>query len=274
MKPEPVFKPFESMTLKDYATGGDVLLEGAAERVAEYIAHLKDMRQAGKGLTIVGPPGVGKTMLACAVLNAARRFAYKTEDLELDEVKVIDRKGVERWRLLVKKGAIRYTYQTEAIRFSDYLRLEYQRMDLLQRMQHDSPSFDGEHLDEIEVRLERIGGYSDVPFGKQTHWVLFDDVGSEHTSESDFTAAKLNDLLRHRYSQRLPFLLTSNLVGDDWAKRYSPALASFLAEATTFVVVNGPDYRLKNSHELGATRKPDNDGKRLRRPPASCSDTA
>lgn len=58
---------FKTVTLADYdESQGDAKAKLLAE---EYLNHLDEHAQSGRGLAFIGPPGRGKTMLACAVIN-------------------------------------------------------------------------------------------------------------------------------------------------------------------------------------------------------------
>lgn len=62
--------------------------------------------------------------------------------------------------------------------------------------------------------------------------VLFDDVGHEHTTGSGYAEDTLAELLRQRYDEGRPSLLTTNLSGGEWAQRYSKPLRSFMDRCT------------------------------------------
>lgn len=73
--------------------------------------------------------------------------------------------------------------------------------------------------------------------------VLLDDVGHEHTTDSKFAEDTLEKLLRHRYDEGRPTLITTNLSGDAWAGRYSKALRSFMDQCTRRVIFIGDSLR-------------------------------
>jgi DNA replication protein DnaC len=77
--------------------------------------------------------------------------------------------------------------------------------------------------------------------------VLLDDCGHEHTTDSRFAEDTLERLLRQRYDDGRPTLITTNLSGDDWANRYSKALRSFVNQCTRREIFTGPDYRRSGS---------------------------
>lgn len=68
-----VFQQFRDKTLDDYQTGDDQPLVEALAEVRGYAENLEKNYTAGKGLLLMGPAGVGKTLLACVLLQMARR---------------------------------------------------------------------------------------------------------------------------------------------------------------------------------------------------------
>ena len=62
--------------------------------------------------------------------------------------------------------------------------------------------------------------------------VLLDDTGQEHTTNSGYAEDTLAELLRQRYDEGRPTLITTNLGGTEWAQRYSKPLRSFMDRCT------------------------------------------
>ncbi|MGW3860282.1 ATP-binding protein [Streptomyces sp. NPDC005047] len=81
---------------------------------------------------------------------------------------------------------------------------------------------------------------------ERTEWsdvVLLDDVGHEHTTNSRYAEDVLDQLLRARFDEGRPSLLTTNLSGTDWAQRYSKPLRSFLDQCTRREIFVGESLR-------------------------------
>jgi hypothetical protein len=152
-------------------------------------------RDFGRGLLLAGPPGTGKTTLACAVACEVRR----------------------------SKHSVFFT------RWPDYV-------DAARFLMH---SHEGDEI--TTFRASRI-----VDRALTAYFVVLDDVGHERTTDTRYAEDRLEQLLRTRFSAGRPTGITTNLSGTDWSNRYSPALRSFMAEATVTVAVAGPDLRGRN----------------------------
>lgn len=96
------------------------------------------------------------------------------------------------------------------------------------------PDSDPEQLSRWNYSVERIE-WADV--------VLLDDVGQERSTESKFAEDVLDKLLRTRFDEGLPTLITTNLGGEEWAQRYSKALRSFVDRCTRRSVFVGEPLR-------------------------------
>lgn len=201
------FAPFRQKMLKDFVAVSESQAR-AHDVVARYIANLEDARQQGKGLTILGLNGVGKTMLANIVLNAVHDRGYRIEAIEL--CVYVD---------LLKDAFI----LRDIVRTRDDMLDEYVR--------------ERQHLRYIEGVSKR-----------SADWVLFDDVGREFPSESGWSQGKLFDVVRSRFDRNLPTLLTSNLSLRELEDRYTKGLGSFLKEATQVIVVEGDDFRWRKDN--------------------------
>lgn len=111
----------------------------------------------------------------------------------------------------------------------------------------------------LAVEDEKAQALADLAASRQREWelrhgaylVVLDDVGKEYRGASGFAAAKFESLLRQRYDDGLPTILTSNVAMEDWAAEYSPALRSFIHEACTVIVFAGFDARGRRTVSAG-----------------------
>ncbi|MFE2539067.1 ATP-binding protein [Actinacidiphila glaucinigra] len=111
-------------------------------------------------------------------------------------------------------------------RFSDHIDRKIKLM--------RSDGADPEQLSRWTYAVERVEGADAV---------LLDDTGHEHTTDSRFAEDTLDQLLRQRYDEGRPSLITTNLSGTDWAQRYSKPLRSFMDQCTRREIFTGESLR-------------------------------
>ncbi|MFJ4739057.1 ATP-binding protein [Streptomyces sp. NPDC088775] len=121
----------------------------------------------------------------------------------------------------------RYGITIYSSRYSDHIDRE-------RKLVRADQSVDAEEVSRWQYAVERVQ-WADA--------VLLDDVGNEHSTDSKFAEDTLEQLLRRRYDDGRPTLLTTNLSGDDWANRYSKPLRSFLDQATRRLIFTGESFR-------------------------------
>lgn len=163
-----------------------------------------------RNLVLVGPPGVGKTHLAAAILRSrteAEQNAWKRAyDAAADaNTRIPERPALPVWANVADL----------------IVRL---------RMEMDSPPDDRSARD-LTSLLRTSPGY-----------VVLDDLGREKVS--DWTGELVYAVVNARYENRLPTIVTTNLTaGDLAASPYWPAI-SRLAEDGALVRIEAPDHRL------------------------------
>ncbi|MEU9050181.1 ATP-binding protein [Streptomyces sp. NPDC048384] len=121
----------------------------------------------------------------------------------------------------------RYGITVYASRYSDHIDRE-------RKLVRADQSVDAEQVSRLQYAVERVQ-WADA--------VLLDDVGHEHSTDSKFAEDTLEKLLRQRYDEGRPTLITTNLPGDDWAARYSKALRSFMDQCTRREIFTGESFR-------------------------------
>lgn len=199
-----VFPAYRDKTLEDFQIRHDSH-RVALGKVEKYRANLDQHRTTGYGVTLIGPNGVGKTMLACCgVLREAQERGYRVEAVELSNY-VSLHKELFGLQFLIKAG-----HDDSVDRYVEVKR----------------------HIRSIQGLLKR-----------SADWVLFDDVGREYPSESGWSQQEFFDTLRFRWNRNLPTVLTTNLPLADLDRRYTEGLGSLLAESSEVIMVEGDDYR-------------------------------
>lgn len=154
----------------------------------------------GLGLLVSGAPGRGKTTLACVSAQEILRNI-----------------SPEAIGLLPQHTLVRPVYFTT---FNSLLDLKGSLM--------------GEHDRDDDLLYNGILGEShDDAYNIRV--LVLDDVGKEHASLSGWQRNMLHHVLRTRFNNGLPTIITTNLAPDDWEVLYGSATASFINEAFAHV---------------------------------------
>ena len=157
----------------------------------------------GKGLMFWGTPGQGKTTLSLALIQELMR-TFSLEEFDVKEGNVL----------------IRPCYFST---FNDILELKSLLMDKLAN-------------DDQEVIYEGIlGQCPNDAFNIRV--LIIDDIGKEHAGLTGWQKNQLHHILRTRFNNGLPTIVTTNVERKDWAGLYGDATESFANEAFTYIPI-------------------------------------
>ena len=159
-------------------------------------------KECGRGLMFYGTPGQGKTTLALAIIQEA----MLTFPLDVFDVK----EG---------RTLIRPCYFTT---FNDIIDLKGAMMD-------------GPTDDEQVLYQGILGDCQNDAYNIRI--LVIDDIGKEHASLSGWQKNMLHHVLRTRFNNGLPTIITTNIKRADWAGLYGDATESFVNEAFLYVPI-------------------------------------
>lgn len=164
--------------------------------------------RCGRGLLLCGEPGHGKTTLALSIIQEIMtRFPIEAFD-------------VKEGRVLIRPCYF--------ITFNDILNL---KGDLMEDADDDS-----------QILYQGILG--DCPNDSYNIRVLIiDDLGKEHASLSGWQKSMLHHVLRTRFNNGLPTIVTTNILLKNWGSVYGDATESFAHESFMSVVIKTSDLR-------------------------------
>lgn len=140
-----LFPGFRNVTLDTYQPQ-DASQEEALRVIKDYIDHLADCRKGGTGLTIIGPPGVGKTHLAEAVIKHAQEVP-----------RLVYTKGYEEPLVTGQK------YFAESVTASEYVRMHQDMRDdedVLDRVRRIERSLDFVLFDDLGREYDSGSGFA------------------------------------------------------------------------------------------------------------------
>jgi hypothetical protein len=165
----------------------------------------------GKGILFVGSPGHGKSTLASAMIQEMIR------ELSLEAFDVSEGKSL-----------VTPCYFTT---FNDVIELKGALM--------------GEYTAEQErLFLGMHGDCKDDAYNIRV--LVIDDVGKEHTSGSGWQRNMLHHILRTRFNNGLPTIVTTNLPVKAWVSTYGDATGSFIHEAFVTIELESIQGDLRN----------------------------
>lgn len=151
---------------------------------------------AGKGLFFTGDPGYGKSTLASAVLQ----------------------------EMLTTFSLEQFSTQGSVLIRPCYFASYNEVLDLKGRIiGHDTTEF------EEKLFQGLLGDCADDAHNVRVF--VIDDVDKHHFSASGWQKTLLNDIIRRRYSNGLPTIVTTNVAAKDIKDMYGDAAGSFLNEA-------------------------------------------
>lgn len=160
-------------------------------------------KSCGKGMLLYGEPGNGKTTLSIVMIQEMLR-EFPLEAFKPQENRVL----------------IRPTY---FITFNGLLDLKGRTMDK-DVDEDDQVLWDG-----------LLGDAKDDAYNVRI--LVIDDVGKEHVSGSGWQRTMLHHVLRTRFNNGLPTIVTTNNELSTWASLYGDATESFAREAFSYLIL-------------------------------------
>lgn len=167
--------------------------------------------ETGVGLLLYGPPGLGKTTLACVVLQD---LIWKINPENGPDV--LKLKGGS---LPVAMTPVYYTTYPEMVAFV--------------KKGFEDPS--------IGDKIEGLYGRATDDL-LNVRVLVLDDLGKEY--QTDFTDATIDEVVRSRYDRGLPTIITTNVPLRKWGTQYGSAMGSFANEAFWEIPMTGRDRRV------------------------------
>lgn len=164
----------------------------------------------GKGLMFWGTPGHGKTTLALAAIQEMMT-GFPLESFDVAQGKPL----------------IRPCYFAT---FNDILDLKGAMMD-------------GPTDDQVAVYQGILGECQNDAYNIRV--LVVDDIGKEHASLSGWQKNMLHHVLRTRFNNGLPTIVTTNIERDDWAGLYGDATESFANEAFSYLPITSKQGDLR-----------------------------
>lgn len=165
------------------------------------IIRAEGRETCGVGLMLYGLPGRGKTTLANALIQEIIR------NVEPEVIGMAPGKAVSRPAMFITYNSL---------------------LDLKGSIMEN-------HDDREELLYNGILGEA-IDDSYNVRVLILDDVGKEHASVSGWQKNMLHHVLRTRFNNGLPTIVTTNIKIDDWEAHYGSATQSFVHEA--FVYIN------------------------------------
>lgn len=198
-------------TLEDCTDAPKSVLEGARRWMTAVsdgkILLASGEPHCGRGLLFYGLPGRGKTTLALAIIQEML-LTFPLEIFKPSEGKVL----------------IRPCYFAT---FNDILDLKGQIIG------------NDDIMEEERLYNGMLGVCKDDAYNIRV--LVIDDLGKEHTSLSGWQSSVLHHVLRTRFNNGLPTIVTTNIAREDWAESYGEATGSFAKEAFVYLTVDGKE---------------------------------
>lgn len=166
------------------------------------IIRAEGKKSCGKGLLISGNPGNGKTTLAAVILQEILRTFQPSAFMP------------EEGQSLVRPCYF--------ITFAALMELK------------------GDSMDEQDIDSQRLlqgimGTCKDDAYNIRV--LVIDDVGKEHAAASGWNKSMLHHVIRTRFDQGLPTIVTTNIPLNAWDAKYGNSTESFAREAFSHLVL-------------------------------------
>ena len=185
--------------------------EKSMSRIRQWIDWVKDgeiirsvgNRRCGKGLLLWGEPGVGKSTLALSIIQEAIT-TLPANTFQVEEGHTL----------------VRPCYFAT---FNDVIDLK-------------GSIIGGESKEADEVLYKGMLGECDDD-AYNIRVLIVDDLGKEHSSLSGWQSSLFHHLLRTRFNNGLPTIVTTNIKLENWASEYGDATESFANEAFYYMPI-------------------------------------
>lgn len=161
-------------------------------------------KSCGLGMLIYGKPGIGKTTLSLAIIQ-----------------ELLTKLPLEAFAPTENKIILKPCYFAT---FNDVLDIKGRNM--------------GDEATEEDILLWDgiLGECKDDSYNIRV--LVIDDLGKEHASLSGWQKNQLHHVLRTRFNNGLPTIVTTNIARDDWDGLYGDATASFAKEAFVYLPID------------------------------------